>query len=302
MLKVFISYSHAQSEWVLGCLDPCLRAGGAEVLVDHREFVAGSVVIGQMDAIQDQADRHVLVLSREYLTSEYCIHEMERAIALDPTFCRQIIIPVLRDGSELPDIIDRHQPIYVDLRDDGMRDPWHRLLSACGASLGTTAPAWLKARDDISALLAQDKSVNLVVKGGVKWDQLLDHLVARPELRLANIDLLDPATVPRRGLIAAMLTALGSNISVPQPPEDLPQLGRVLGSLGRSRLVFRHFDMVLNRPDYGVDLFAALRFMVMDKRQLVVLAQSRTPFAALLPQANPISKIYVETVELQAHP
>jgi len=75
-------------------LEPCLKAGGAEVLIDHRRFVAGPTVVGQMDAAQDQAERHVLVLSEEYLASAMCRHEMERAIALDPKFSRQLVLPV----------------------------------------------------------------------------------------------------------------------------------------------------------------------------------------------------------------
>lgn len=66
-MKVFVSYSHAQGEWVLDRLVPCLKAGGAGVLIDVERFRAGGGVHRQMDATQDQADRHVLVLSAAYL-------------------------------------------------------------------------------------------------------------------------------------------------------------------------------------------------------------------------------------------
>jgi hypothetical protein len=59
--KVFVSYSHAQSDWVQD--RPVLEASGASVFVDYRRFAAGHAVIGQMDSWQDQAERHVLVLS-----------------------------------------------------------------------------------------------------------------------------------------------------------------------------------------------------------------------------------------------
>ena len=65
-------------------LVPCLKAGGGEVLIDLERFRAGFGVKGQMDATQDQAEAHLLILSPEYLQSEYCRHEMQRAIACDP--------------------------------------------------------------------------------------------------------------------------------------------------------------------------------------------------------------------------
>ena len=58
--KVFVSYSHAQREWVWGRLVPVLKAAGAELLVDLERFKAGVNCHHQMDAEQDSADRQVL--------------------------------------------------------------------------------------------------------------------------------------------------------------------------------------------------------------------------------------------------
>ena len=63
MTKVFVSYNHQQGEWVWDRLRPCLKAGGAEVLIDSERFEVGKAVVGQMDTVQDQADKHLLVLS-----------------------------------------------------------------------------------------------------------------------------------------------------------------------------------------------------------------------------------------------
>jgi hypothetical protein len=48
------------------------------VLIDYK-FKPGKPVDVQMDAAQDEADRQVLVLSPEYLESDACRHEMDRA-------------------------------------------------------------------------------------------------------------------------------------------------------------------------------------------------------------------------------
>jgi hypothetical protein len=296
-MKVFISYSHVQRDWVWDKLAPSLRAGGAEVLIDRRDFVAGPGLVVQMDAVQDLADRHVLVLSQSYVKSEICRHEMERAVALDPTFARQLVVPVRKDDVEIPLAIKEPRSLYVDLRDDGDADQWGKLLEACKADLGIAAPDWLRARDETLQFLDRDQSVNLVVPGSARWRPLIADLSPRTNPGLVSVDLQNPATVPRRGFIAAMLGALGSKTAIPQPPEDLPELGRALLALGRSRIALFHFDMVLHRPDYDVNLFGALRYL-MEQRQLVLLVQSRAPFLALLPRDHPLSGIDLRTVRL----
>ena len=115
---------------------PCLTAGGTEVLIDRERFEAGKAVVGQMDATQDQADKHVLILSNDYLDSRCCRHEMDRALRLDPQFARGAVIPVRLDDCSLPGKLQGpNAPLYVDLRDDRAPDPWRLLLGQCRADL-----------------------------------------------------------------------------------------------------------------------------------------------------------------------
>src|SRR5262249_4613237 len=158
------SYRHSDGAWVWTRLKPCLDAGEAEVLIDRERFQAGRAVVGQMDAIQDQAQVHVLIITKEYLASDYCRHEMDRAVALDPDFRSGIVIPVRRDDHRTwPRQLTRSNPLYVSLRDDADASQWGLLLRACGVDLGTTALAWLKARDEVVRWLERHASVNLVV-------------------------------------------------------------------------------------------------------------------------------------------
>ncbi len=62
-MRVFVSYSHQQGRWVWERLVPVLKAGGAEVLIDKERFQLGKAIVGQMDALQAQAVRHLLVFS-----------------------------------------------------------------------------------------------------------------------------------------------------------------------------------------------------------------------------------------------
>ncbi|NJL29514.1 MAG: toll/interleukin-1 receptor domain-containing protein [Thermoanaerobaculia bacterium] len=296
--RVFVSYSHKQGEWVLDRLVPVLKAGGAEVLIDEERFEAGKPVRGQMDAVQDQAEVNVLVLSPEYLASDYCQYEMNRAIARDPDFKNGSVVPVKRAEVSLPAALHRSETLYLNLTDDSVAKPWDLLLGACRADLGTAVPAWLEARAEIRRFLERGESVNLVVHGKPAWRELIDDLCRRSLRDLAVVNLEKPAAA-RRGLIAEVLAAFGVPAVVPAEPEDLGELDRFLAARGRSLLALTHFDLAAVRAAYGVDLFAALRYLIMESRQLVLLAQSRRPFATLLPAGHPLSEINLQTVELR---
>ena len=301
MTKTFVSYCHRQGDWVWGRLVSCLKAGGAEVLIDRERFELGKAVVGQMDALQDQADKHLLVLSADYLSSPYCCHEMDRAIALDPGFASGIVVPVLREACTLPASITHPNPLYADLRDDRQPDPWTQVLLSCDAArLGTTAPAWLAARDEAARFLERNQSVNLVVENGVNWRALLEHLANDYPLGLARVDLQDPDTTSRRGLLATIAKALGVRVALPDKPRDLADFKTLLEARSSTRVALTHFDLAPHRRYYDVDLFAALRFLMMERRKLTLLVQSRTPFAALLPRDHPLSDIDIKTVELRA--
>lgn len=304
MAKIFISYSHTDSAWVRNRLAPCLDAGGAEVLVDYRLFTGGRTVIGQMDATQDAADCHVLVLNRAYHASPMCRHEMDRAIARDPTLNNGVVVVIRRDDEPVPPPLDR--TLWADLRDDLLVDPWTIVLTPCNASLGTTAPHWLEVRDEVVAKLNDNTSVNLVVLGaGLPWRRLLKDVRTRVRGGLPLIDLEDAVTIPRDGLVSAMMGAIGMHQPVLPPPRDLGQLSDALASKPRSRIGLLHFDLVAEREraaGYGVNLFTTLRNTIMDKQSLTLLAQSRRPFGVLCPRGHPLSVIDIRTVELKADP
>lgn len=303
MTRIFVSYCHQQGDWVWKRLVPCLKAGGAEVLIDRERFELGKALIGQMDALQDQADKHLLILSDHYLASRPCCHEMDRAIALDANFNLGIVIPLLRGDCKLPPCITRPNPLYADLRDDSRPDPWALVLKQCDAAgLAMTAPAWLAARDDLVRFLERNQSVNLVVDKGVNWRALLEHLANDYPLGLAQVDLQDPKTTSRRGLLTAIAKSLGERISLPDEPRDLACFGEMLERRSTTRMALTHFDLTSRRPYYDVDLFATLRFLMMEKRKLTLLVQSRSAFATLLPTDHPLSDIDIKIVELRVQP
>lgn len=295
--KVFVSYSHRQGEWVRNRLVPCLDAGGAEILIDHARFEAGKGLVEQMDATQDAADMSVLVLSPDYLASNNCVREMKRAIRRDPDRDGRVVA-VLRRSCAVPAALKKR--LYVDLRNQRHDEQWALLLNACGAELGVAVPVWLEAFVEIRRLVARGQSVNLLVHGdSVKWRPLIDHLAeAFPDL--ARVDLHNPATASRRGLVEEILRASGVVRKVPAEPEDLVELGRFLAERKVTRIALLHFDPAAGRGSYGFDLFAALRYHLMESRRLVLVVHSRRAFAGLLPRDHPMSGFYMQTVELRS--
>jgi len=121
-----------------------------------------------------------------------------------------------------------------------------------------------------------------------------------PQLALVNLE--QGATVSRRGLIPEILQRLGHRPSLPDEPDDLAEPDRLISAGQPVRVAMTHFDLAANRPQYGVDLFAALRYLIMTTRKLTLLVQSRTPFAGLLPRDHPLSEIDIKTLELRSKP
>ncbi|MBL8293442.1 MAG: toll/interleukin-1 receptor domain-containing protein [Bryobacterales bacterium] len=177
--KIFISYSHRQKDWVRDKLVACLRAGGTDVVIDDERMRVGGPVVGQMDTLQDGAEASLLVLTNEYLASEYCRHEMDRAVA------KGAFLVVRRDDCSVPDALAGH--LHADLRPGSDAGQWTKLLEACEADLGCGVVEWLEARDDARRYLQRGDSVNLVVSGRVRWRELVACLEREmPTMRRIN--------------------------------------------------------------------------------------------------------------------
>lgn len=309
MAKIFVSYSRMQVDWVQNSLVPVLRAGGSEVLIDLARFRAGTSVVGQMDKAQDESDVQLLCMSSDYLTSDYCKHEMDRAISRDPTFTsgldgrvkRGLVLPIRLDDSSWPSKITEPNPLFADMRASAIgSNSWKLLLDPCQVDLGTPAQSWLAARDEAVRYISRGQSVNLLVQQqGIAWQHLVQDLVMERVPPMALVDLQEPSTNTRHGLLNRILQRLGSRETIRQEPNDLQDFERILSAMERpSRVSICNFDLAPHRKRYGLDLYSSLRWMITHTRQLVLLVQSRTPFNALLPRENPLSNIDIKTVRL----
>lgn len=304
--RVFVSYSHNLGEWVWQRLVPILRAAGCtDVLIDKERFRAGHGVIGQMDATQDQADVSLLVLTPDYLASDYCRHEMERAVARDAGTHNGSLLPVKLADCDLSALRSpSDSPVHVDLTRETDPAQWALLLKSLNAeNLGTSAPHWLDVRDEIVRKVRdQQQSVNLVVRGAPNWKALRDHLQQEWLPDLAILDLDTPGTATLDGLVRSILRTCGCPVEVPNGRRSVPALDTLAKAERPHRLALTHFDNVQDRREtYGQDLFKALRYLVSEAKSLILLAESRIPAKKLLPGQDEASGLaaLLHTLELR---
>ena len=99
---VFVSYSHHDKDWVQGTLLPILRAAGARVCVDFRDFEPGAPTLTEMERAVLQSRKTLLVLTPAYLASEWAEFENILGQTLDPAARQRRLLPLLLEPCELP--------------------------------------------------------------------------------------------------------------------------------------------------------------------------------------------------------
>jgi hypothetical protein len=98
----FISYSHKNSVWVRNTLLPRLEHEGLRVCIDFRDFEPGAPSLTEMERAVLQSRKTLLVLTPDYLASEWAEFENILASTLDPAARKRHVIPLLLKPCELP--------------------------------------------------------------------------------------------------------------------------------------------------------------------------------------------------------
>jgi len=98
---VFISYSHKDEEWVSKTLLPMLEAAGLKVCIDFRDFEVGRRSIYNMQDATSRSRRTMLVITEDWLSSEWT--GLESVLAYQNVSAGEgRIIPVLLKPCKLP--------------------------------------------------------------------------------------------------------------------------------------------------------------------------------------------------------
>jgi hypothetical protein len=137
---VFISYSHADKQWVKEQLIPRLQDEKLKVCVDYRDFRPGSPSVKEMCRAVERSRKTMLVLTPNYLNSAWGEFERLMLQTNDPANQRRRLIPVLREKCDLP--LEIEYLTHIDFTDPLELDiAWARLIDALLAEVSPQPPA-----------------------------------------------------------------------------------------------------------------------------------------------------------------
>jgi len=128
---VFVSYSHKNKKWVQGVLLPRLENAGLKVFIDFRDFKIGAANIKEMERGVTQSRKTLVVLTPEYLESDWTNFEILMTQTLAPANQGLRVIPILKKNCKLPASVSYMN--YVNFASSKDKEnQWKRLIDALG--------------------------------------------------------------------------------------------------------------------------------------------------------------------------
>lgn len=160
MEDFFISYNKADKVWAKGLADWLDQALFTTIL-QEQDFVAGSNFVSEMHSALKIAQRLILVLSPDYLSSKFAESEWTAAFVSDPTNERRTLIPV-RVRECQPDGLLK-PIVYIDLTNLPVEQAREKFISEVKAALNGKRKG--RADNPIPAPQRNPTSVNQTITG-----------------------------------------------------------------------------------------------------------------------------------------
>lgn len=130
---VFISYSSKDKAWVRGELLQRIERAGLRVFIDFRDFTRGAPSIKEMERGVIECRKTLLVLTPDYIDSEWGEIESVMVQTLSPANRDLRMIPLLKTPCDKP--LRIAALTHVDFTDGADFDlSWRQLLIALGAA------------------------------------------------------------------------------------------------------------------------------------------------------------------------
>jgi hypothetical protein len=135
----FISYSSKDKAWVRGTLLPSLERAGLRVCIDYRDFELGVPSLVNIESAIQQSRKTLLVLTPNWVASQWTDFEGLLVQTLDPAAQRRRILPLLVEPCEIP--IRLKLLTYLDLTDPADREAqMPRLIASIRATPAGLGP------------------------------------------------------------------------------------------------------------------------------------------------------------------
>ena len=110
---VYISYTENKADWVYDYLKPLIESWGSQVILHEEDMIPGFTVSGERQRLIREAHRMVLVVSEKYISSPWCLYELQHAISKEPVLFKGRIIPIMMDGYHtLPAVLKGIVPLF----------------------------------------------------------------------------------------------------------------------------------------------------------------------------------------------
>jgi hypothetical protein len=133
---IFISYSHADREWVRQTLLPRVENGGLKAYIDYRDAEIGVPAVVNMETAVKNSRFTVLVLTPSWLDSVWCDFEGLLASTKDPAGRQKRVLPLRLIPCGLPARLN--MLTYADFSDPARHnDEFHHLLQQIHRDLGS---------------------------------------------------------------------------------------------------------------------------------------------------------------------
>ncbi len=130
-MDVFLSYSSKDRAWVRGELLPRIEQAGIKAFIDFRDFRPGAPSIKEMARGVKECRKTLLVLTPDYVASEWCDLESVMAQTLSPANRDLRILPLLKTPCEKP--LYTGALTHIDFTDGADHElAWRQLLTALG--------------------------------------------------------------------------------------------------------------------------------------------------------------------------
>lgn len=161
---VFISYSHHDKNWVHQHLVPELEKAHVRVCIDFRDFQTGAPLVTEIERAIIQSRKTLLVITPDYLASEWTEFESIMTQTLDPAARNRQLLPLVLKRSSLP--LRIRGLIYLDFTESAEMDSQMQKLFAAIQFSET-------------GLSSQTQHAILIVEDDPRWQVVFKKILKR---------------------------------------------------------------------------------------------------------------------------